>query len=92
MKIFTVVLCEKCIDLQLRKLLIKKKILQRRMQILAALVGGLLGVVTFNPFAPFLWKESVGHSMTDKGKRVDEFLPDPNLLFSQDPNSFFVLV
>jgi hypothetical protein len=65
----------------------KKEDLAKENANLGTLVGGLLGVFTFNPFAPF-YGRSVGHSMTDKGKRVDEFLPDPNLLFSQDPNSF----
>ena len=65
----------------------KKEDLAKENANLGALVGGLLGVVTFNPFAPFFGR-NVGHSMTDKGKKVDEFLPDPNLLFSQDPNSF----
>ena len=65
----------------------KKEELAKEKAGLGAMVGGLLGVFTMNPFAPFLG-HSYGKSMADWGKRVEEFLPDPNLLFYEDPNSF----
>jgi hypothetical protein len=54
---------------------------------LGAMVGSFLGLITGNIFAPFLG-HSYGKNMTDRSRRIEEFLPDPNLLFSQDPNSF----
>jgi hypothetical protein len=54
---------------------------------LGVMVGGLLGLVTGNIFAPFLG-HTYGKNMADRSRRIEEFLPDPNLLFLQDPNSF----
>lgn len=54
---------------------------------LGTVVGGLLSVFTLNPLAMFFGR-TVGHSISDKGKRVDEFLPSPQLLFYQDDNSY----
>lgn len=54
---------------------------------LGTVVGGLLSVFTLNPLAMFFGR-NVGHSISDKGKRVDEFLPNPQLLFYQDENSY----
>jgi hypothetical protein len=54
---------------------------------LGAMVGSFLGLITGNIFAPFLG-HSYGKNMADRSRRIEEFLPDPNLLFSQDPNSF----
>ena len=54
---------------------------------LGAIAGSLLGVITGNIFAPFIG-HSYAKNMTDRSKRIEEFLPDPNLLFNQDPNSY----
>lgn len=54
---------------------------------LGAMVGSFLGLITGNIFAPFLG-HTYGKNMTDRSKTIEEFLPDPNLLFNQDPNSF----
>ena len=54
---------------------------------LGVMVGSFLGLLTGNIFAPFLG-HSYAKNMTDRGKRIEEFLPDPNLLFNQDPNSY----
>jgi hypothetical protein len=54
---------------------------------LGAIAGSLLGVITGNIFAPFIG-HSYARNMTDRSKRIEEFLPDPNLLFNQDPNSY----
>jgi hypothetical protein len=54
---------------------------------LGAMVGSLIGLISGNIFAPFLG-HSYGKSISDRGKRVEEFLPDPNLLFYQDENSY----
>jgi hypothetical protein len=54
---------------------------------LGAMVGSLLGLISGNIFAPFLG-HSYGKNISNNGRRVDEFLPDPNLLFYQDENSY----
>ena len=54
---------------------------------LGAIAGSFLGIITGNIFAPFIG-HSYAKNMTDRGKRIEEFLPDPNLLFNQDPNSY----
>ena len=54
---------------------------------LGVMVGSFLALLTGNIFAPFLG-HSYAKNMTDRGKRIEEFLPDPNLLFNQDPNSY----
>jgi hypothetical protein len=54
---------------------------------LGSLVGSFLGLFTGNIFAPFLG-HTVGKNMTDRSRRIEEFLPDPKLLFNQDPNSY----
>lgn len=54
---------------------------------LGAMVGSLLGLISGNIFAPFLG-HSYGKNISDHGSRVEEFLPDPNLLFYQDENSY----
>jgi len=54
---------------------------------LGAMVGSFLGLITGNIFAPFLG-HTYGKNMTDRSRRIEEFLPDPVLLFNQDPNSF----
>jgi hypothetical protein len=54
---------------------------------LGAMVGSLIGVISGNIFAPFLG-HSYGKNFSDRGKKVEEFLPDPNLLFYQDENSY----
>lgn len=54
---------------------------------LGAMVGSLLGLITGNIFAPFLG-HTYGKNMTDRSRRIEEFLPDPKLLFNQDINSY----
>ena len=54
---------------------------------LGAMVGSLLGLISGNIFAPFLG-HSYGKNISDRSRRVEEFLPDPNLLFYQDENSY----
>ena len=54
---------------------------------LGAMVGSLLGLMSGNIFAPFLG-HSYGKNISDTSRRVEEFLPDPNLLFYQDQNSY----
>lgn len=54
---------------------------------LGAMVGSLLGLISGNIFAPFLG-HAYGKNNSDRGKRVEEYLPDPNLLFYQDENSY----
>jgi len=54
---------------------------------LGAMVGSLLGVMTGNIFAPFLG-HTYGKQFASPSKRIDEYLPDPNLLFLQDSNSY----
>ena len=54
---------------------------------LGAMVGSLLGLMSGNIFAPFLG-HSYGKNLSDRSRRVEEFLPDPNLLFYQDENSY----
>lgn len=65
----------------------QKEELARQNANLGTVVGGLLSVFTLNPLAMFFGR-NVGHSISDKGKRVDEFLPNPQLLFYQDENSY----
>jgi len=65
----------------------QKDELARQNANLGTVVGGLLSVFTLNPLAMFFGR-NVGHSISDKGKRVDEFLPNPQLLFYQDENSY----
>lgn len=54
---------------------------------LGAMVGSFIGIISGNIFAPFLG-HSYGKNLTDRGKPIEEFLPDPNLLFYQDDNSY----
>lgn len=54
---------------------------------LGAIVGSFIGIISGNIFAPFLG-HSYGKNLTDRGKPIEEFLPDPNLLFYQDDNSY----
>lgn len=54
---------------------------------LGAMVGSFIGIMTGNMFAPFLG-HAYGKNLTDRGKPIEEFLPDPNLLFYQDDNSY----
>ncbi len=54
---------------------------------LGAMVGSLLGLISGNIFAPFLG-HSYGKNISDRGRKLEEFLPDPNLLFYQDENSY----
>jgi hypothetical protein len=54
---------------------------------LGVMVGSVLTIITGNILAPFMG-HTYGKSMTDRSRRIEEFLPDPNLLFLQDPNSF----
>ncbi|UPH91073.1 biotin/lipoyl-containing protein [Synechococcus sp. NB0720_010] len=65
----------------------KKDLLAKENARLGTIVGSLLGVFTMNPFAPFFGR-NMGRIETDRGKRVEEFLPDPHLLFYQDEHSF----
>lgn len=65
----------------------QKDELARQNANLGTVVGGLFSVFTLNPLAMFFGR-NVGHSLSDKGKRVDEFLPSPQLLFYQDDNSY----
>jgi hypothetical protein len=54
---------------------------------LGAMVGSFIGIITGNIFAPFLG-HTYGKNLTDRGKPIEQFLPDPNLLFYQDDNSY----
>ena len=54
---------------------------------LGAMVGSFLGLITGNIFAPFLG-HTYGRNMVDRSRRIEEFLPDPAVLFGQDPNSY----
>lgn len=54
---------------------------------LGAMVGSFIGIISGNIFAPFLG-HSYGKNLTDRGKPIEDFLPDPNLLFYQDDNSY----
>lgn len=65
----------------------KKDSLAKENARLGTIVGALLGVFTSNPFAPF-YGRNMGRLETERGKRVEEFLPDPHLLFYQDEHSF----
>tara|TARA_A100001388_G_C28753802_1_gene493777 strand:+ start:446 stop:1768 length:1323 start_codon:yes stop_codon:yes gene_type:complete len=55
------------------------------------IAGGLLGILMRNPFAPFFGAQmgsNVGKSLGMKTKKIEEFLPDPNLLFFKDNYSY----
>ena len=55
------------------------------------IAGGLLGILMRNPFAPFFGAQmgsNVGKSVGVKSKKIEEFLPDPNLLFFKDNYSY----
>jgi hypothetical protein len=54
---------------------------------LRTMVGSLLGLIFGNIFAPFLG-HSYGKNISNRGSRVEEFLPDLKLLFCQDENSY----
>jgi len=65
----------------------KKDSLAKENARLGTIVGALIGVFTSNPFAPF-YGRNMGRIETEPGKRVEQFLPDPHLLFYQDEHSF----
>ena len=65
----------------------QKEMLAKKKANLGTFVGSLLGVFTMNPLAPFLGR-NLGRMEADRGKRVEEFLPDPHLLFYQDDHSY----
>lgn len=50
-------------------------------------IGAVIGLMTFNPLMPFAGG-IYGRNFAPKGKRLEEILPDPHLLFAKDQSSF----
>ena len=53
--------------------------------------GIFASIVTFNPMLPFFLGNQARMS-SDRGKKLEEIIPNPNLLFRQDQHSFLSMV
>ena len=50
-------------------------------------IGAVIGLMTYNPLMPFAGG-IYGRNFAPKGKKLEEILPDPHLLFQKDQSSF----